>query len=59
MKVILIIATAMTATLTTSCNTMIGISRDVRLAGEGMEKIATKAAGQETEKTNTSGAPVY
>jgi predicted small secreted protein len=42
----------------TSCNTMVGIGQDTRLLGEGVEKLARKAApgggGQDY-----SGAPVY
>jgi predicted small secreted protein len=40
-----------------SCNTMIGIGRDTRLLGEGMEKTASKKGGE--AEANTSGAPVY
>lgn len=59
MKTLLLLTLASACTLTTSCNTMIGIGRDMRLAGEGMEKIATKASGQSTAQPDTSGAPVY
>ena len=39
----LILVTA--AVLSTSCNTFIGLGRDMRLAGEGMESTANKATG--------------
>jgi predicted small secreted protein len=43
-----------------SCNTFIGIGRDMRLAGEGMEKTANKASGGGGDaEADTSGAPVY
>lgn len=43
----------------TSCNTFIGIGRDMRIAGEGMEKAANKASGGHDGGEDTSGAPVY
>ncbi len=46
---------AAAAVLTSSCNTFIGLGRDMRIAGEGMEKTANKGGGQ----ADTSGAPVY
>ena len=49
-------ALAATALLATSCNTFIGLGRDMRIAGEGMEKTATKNNGGGED---TSGAPVY
>ena len=57
MKSILLIALAVAAVLTTSCNTFIGLGRDMRIAGEGMEKSATKNSGG--GGGDTSGAPVY
>lgn len=55
MKLILIgIATALALS---SCNTMIGIGRDTRLLGEGVEKTAAQKAGE--TGADTSGAPVY
>lgn len=42
-----------------SCNTMVGIGRDTRLLGEGLEKTAEKAAPDDGYDTGTSGAPVY
>lgn len=58
MKSILCIALAAAAVLTSSCNTFIGLGRDMRIAGEGMEKTANKATGAESGG-DTSGAPVY
>jgi predicted small secreted protein len=55
MKSILITALAAAAVLTSSCNTFIGLGRDMRIAGEGMEKSASKNKGS----GDTSGAPVY
>lgn len=62
MKAILWIALTVTGLLACSCNTFIGIGRDMRLAGEGMEKTAHKAQGGSSTEANsgdTSGAPVY
>ena len=61
MKSILLIALATAAVLTSSCNTFIGMGRDMRIAGEGMEKTANKAKGGESSSSSsdTSGAPVY
>jgi len=58
MKSILLIALAAGAVLTSSCNTFIGLGRDLRITGEGMEKTATKSSGG-SSSSNTSGAPVY
>lgn len=57
MKVTLLIALAASSILFTSCNSFIGLGRDMRIAGEGMEKAANKATGGSSE--DTSGAPVY
>jgi len=57
MKVTLLIALAASSILFTSCNTFIGLGRDMRIAGEGMEKAANKGAGGSSE--DASGAPVY
>jgi predicted small secreted protein len=60
MKTTLLIALAATAILTSSCNTFIGVGRDLRIAGEGMEKNADKASGGSSGGGgDTSGAPVY
>jgi predicted small secreted protein len=56
MKSILLMALAATALLISSCNTFIGLGRDMRIAGEGMEKTANKNTGAAED---TSGAPVY
>ncbi len=56
----LILATAAAAGLLLgSCNTMIGIGRDMRMGGEGLENTANKAAGGGGGGGDTSGAPVY
>ena len=57
MKRILLIALASASVLSTSCNSFIGLGRDMRIAGEGMEKAANKSNGGSSE--DTSGAPVY
>lgn len=57
MKVTLLIALAASSILFTSCNSFIGLGRDMRIAGESMEKVANKASGGSSE--DTSGAPVY
>lgn len=59
MKSFLLIALAATAVLTSSCNTFIGLGRDMRIAGEGMEKTANKATGGADAGGDVSGAPVY
>jgi predicted small secreted protein len=62
MKSILLIALATAAVLTSSCNTFIGIGRDMRIAGEGMEKTANKAqkgSSSSSSSEDSSGAPVY
>lgn len=41
-----------------SCNTMVGIGQDTRLLGEGVEKLARKAAPSGGGE-DYSGAPVY
>ena len=57
MKITLLIALAASSILFTSCNTFIGLGRDMRIAGEGMEKAANKGSGGSSE--DTSGAPIY
>lgn len=44
--------------MSSSCNTFIGLGRDMRMAGEGMEKVASKASGGGSDSAD-SGAPVY
>jgi predicted small secreted protein len=53
-----LITLAAAAVLSSSCNTFIGLGRDMRIAGEGMEKTANTATGSEAGG-DTSGAPVY
>ncbi|MDP3850344.1 MAG: entericidin EcnA/B family protein [Luteolibacter sp.] len=59
MKTILLIVLAASAMFSSSCNTFIGLGRDLRIAGEGMEKTADKASGGSGGGGDTSGAPVY
>lgn len=61
MKTILFAAIALAAALTTSCNTFIGVGRDMRIAGEGMENVANKASngGGGGGGGDVGGAPVY
>ena len=61
MKSILLIVLAAASVLASSCNTFIGLGRDMRIAGEGMEKSANKASGSGGSGggEDTSGAPVY
>ncbi|MBC7979904.1 MAG: entericidin [Armatimonadetes bacterium] len=47
---------ALAASAFTSCNTTIGLGRDMRILGEGMENSANKQSGGTQD---TSGAPVY
>jgi predicted small secreted protein len=57
MNATFLIALAATSILFTSCNSIIGLGRDMRIAGEAMEKAANKSSGGSSE--DTSGAPVY
>jgi predicted small secreted protein len=61
MKSILLIAATAGAILFTSCNTMIGFGRDMRIGGEGLENSANKVRGSGASGGGgeTSGAPVY
>lgn len=60
MKSILLLTVAAAAVLFSSCNTFIGLGRDMRIGGEAMEKTANKAAGGGGDSVeDTSGAPVY
>lgn len=62
MKTFLMLSVAVVAVLSSSCNTFIGLGRDMRIAGEGMEKTANKATGggdSSSGDTGTGGAPVY
>jgi predicted small secreted protein len=58
MKTTLLTILAVVSVLTSSCNTFIGMGRDLRIAGEGMEKTANKATGG-SGGDEASGAPVY
>ena len=58
MKSILLLTVVAVATLLSSCNTVIGFGRDLRMMGDGMEKSANKAHGGQSN-SDTSGAPVY
>jgi len=60
MKTTLLIAAVAVAAALSSCNTMIGLGRDMRIMGDGMEKTANKAQGPRGGSGgDTSGAPVY
>ncbi|GAA5129440.1 hypothetical protein JIN84_03350 [Luteolibacter yonseiensis] len=59
MKSILLLTVAGAAVLLTSCNTMIGLGRDMRIGGEGLENSANKVSGGGSSSGDTSGAPVY
>lgn len=59
MKAIALTLLAAMAVLTSSCNTFIGLGRDMRIAGEGMENAANKASSGDGGAADTSGAPVY
>lgn len=53
----LFITTLLISVALSSCNTTIGVARDMRQAGEGLEKAAQgKQAGGSTED---AGAPTY
>jgi predicted small secreted protein len=58
MKSLLIIAAVVVATLLSSCNTFIGLGRDLRMSGDWMESSAKKTQGGGGSQ-DTSGAPVY
>ncbi len=59
MKLIFLTALAISATALSSCNTMVGLGRDTRLLGEGMERTAEKSAPSGGGGDDVSGAPVY
>ncbi len=58
MKAIPLIAVAVAVTVLSSCNTTIGLSRDMRILGENMEKQAHKTRGVQTNE-DPAVAPVY
>ncbi|MBN8460713.1 MAG: hypothetical protein J0M04_23020 [Verrucomicrobia bacterium] len=57
MKSLKLIAALVVASLLGSCNTFIGMGRDMKILGDGMENSANKANGG--GGGDTSGAPVY
>ena len=57
MKSLLLIAAIAVAAVLSSCNTFIGMGRDMKLLGDGMESSANKSQGGSSG--DTSGAPVY
>lgn len=57
MKITLLIATVVLASILGSCNTVVGVGRDMRITGEQMENISNKARGQNQD--DPSGAPIY
>jgi len=57
MKLLLLAAAALSVLALSSCNTMIGMGRDLRLLGEGMETKARSTGGGADQQQ--SGAPVY
>ncbi len=61
MKAILLLTLATAGMLLSSCNTMIGFGRDMRMGGEGLENAASKASGGSGSGggDDNSGAPVY
>lgn len=60
MKSFLLFTLALLGLFLTSCNTFIGLGRDMRIGGEAMENTANKASGGSTSGGgDTSGAPVY
>jgi predicted small secreted protein len=60
MKAIFLTVAAALACGLSSCNTTIGIGRDMRILGENMENAANKKQqGQQGGYQDTGGAPVY
>jgi predicted small secreted protein len=61
MKTTFLICGISAAVLLSSCNTMIGLGRDMRIGGEGLENAANKVTGSGGGSSggDTSGAPVY
>lgn len=58
MKSIFLLMLGVAGLALSSCNTMIGFGRDMRMGGESLENTATKAHGG-SSGGDTSGAPVY
>ncbi|MES2476033.1 MAG: hypothetical protein V4640_09645 [Verrucomicrobiota bacterium] len=64
MKSLILLTLATAGMFLSSCNTMIGVGRDMRMGGEGLENAANKATGGSSGGgggggEDTSGAPVY
>ncbi|MCF7674871.1 MAG: hypothetical protein K9N23_04165 [Akkermansiaceae bacterium] len=60
MKLFTLISALVLASLLGSCNTFIGMGRDMKILGDGMESSANKASGGGGDTSGgTSGAPVY
>lgn len=60
MKLLSIIAAVVASVALNSCNTFIGLGRDLKIAGEGLESSANKAGGSGGgESHDAGGAPVY
>ncbi|MCU0779996.1 MAG: hypothetical protein MUF04_02715 [Akkermansiaceae bacterium] len=62
MKVIQLIAALVVSAFVVSCNTMIGLGRDFKVLGEGMESSANKvgnSSGGGGDSHDTGGAPIY
>jgi predicted small secreted protein len=57
MKKLSIIILSTSALLFMSCNTTIGVARDMRTAGEAIEKTALKKSGGDSAQD--SAAPTY
>jgi predicted small secreted protein len=52
----ILISTLLLSFALSSCNTTIGVARDMRQAGEGLEKAAQ---GKQSGATEDVGAPTY
>lgn len=59
MKAIFLTVAAVLACGLSSCNTTIGIGRDMRILGENMENAANRKQQQQGGYQDTGGAPVY
>lgn len=59
MKSLFLVAVVIAGAFCGSCNTMVGVGRDLRLGGEGLETSANRAKGGGGGGGDTSGAPVY
>jgi predicted small secreted protein len=59
MKSVLFVAAIAVAAVLSSCNTFIGLGRDLKQLGGGMEESANKVHGGGSGSADTSGAPIY